>query len=119
MSEPDETTDVDDYLAHTPYLECRGIGHVFRASHKGWTVETIGGLTRYVKRLRCRPEHGGCDTTRVDIYDTNAEFVSRYYEYPDGYTVNGVRIQRREVQSWEIKQIPAPRRRLKSVKKAS
>jgi hypothetical protein len=64
------------------YLECRDLGHPWRRRSTVWDHEA-----REYRSVAACPQ---CGTQRTRVLNASGEVVSSYYDYPDGYSIEGI-----------------------------
>lgn len=92
----DDTTDVDEFLDHYQYMECRGDGHDYPRMKpwQGWEIQGNGPQQVFVRHRRCKI----CKVVRVERRNNRGRSLSGRYEgYPEGYKAEGLRVTRTDV----------------------
>jgi hypothetical protein len=75
---------VEEFAAHLSisFLQCRELGHVW----KPWTARRDEEHNTFERSLRC-PR---CKTKRHETLSMRGAKLRSYYEYPEGYTTDGL-----------------------------
>jgi hypothetical protein len=76
--------DVEDFAANLSlgFLQCRELGHVW----KPWAARRDDEHNTFERSLRC-PR---CKTKRHETLSVRGAKLRSYYEYPEGYTTDGL-----------------------------
>lgn len=87
-----DDVDVETFASSLPtrYIECRELGHTWRAWRAAWDSDARA----YDRELRC----SRCKTVRRQLLNELGHVLSNNYRHPDGYlakhVTDGVRISR-------------------------